>query len=284
VLASQGPEVHPSRSERKHNALAALVDPPHARRTPGPPARLGLEDEEPKAVLDYFLETLGRRNVQFVDVARVDNPGVRSRFRAGCAARIMFHGCRSQENEDKILQNGFQVSHCVSGGRNYGTWFAYNASYSDGGFAHVDSDGVKHLFLNIVSDARVVQESAGSHRVVAQDCAYPVWLVRYRDICPGNCDGDYDYDYESVCTVYYYGDAWKDALEAFGGLSWKTLREAQKATGTLRESRRRAKCQAKRSRLGCMAETRRGRRGQPLKRGGRHKVSSLILQVDECAC
>jgi hypothetical protein len=191
----------------------------------------------------------------------------------------MFHGCRSQENEDKILDHGFQVSQCVSGGANYGTWFAYNASYSDGGYAHVDSDGMKHLFLNIVSDAQVALECADICRVVGQDCAYPVWLVRYLHLCPGNCAAYCYSDYGDECDDYDY--YYVNVCE--GGLPWKTLREAEKVTATLRESRRRGKCQAKCRRLGCIAELRRGRKGQPLKRGGRHKVGSLILQLDEYA-
>merc|ERR1712176_1036120 len=107
--------------------------------------------QEPKVVIDYFLETWGRQNVSVLEVIHLENPRVRSRYLKGGAEQIMFHGCRSEENERRILRNGFQVSSCVSGGPNYGTWFAYNASYSDSGFAFSDTDGIKHLFVCVVS-------------------------------------------------------------------------------------------------------------------------------------
>jgi hypothetical protein len=193
----------------------------------------------------------------------------------------MFHGCRSQDNEAKILANGFQVSQCVSGGANFGTWFAYNAAYSDGGFVHTDCDGVKHLFLSIVSEKDVARDDKICMRVVAQDCAYPAWLLTYRDIydvCPGNCmqycGSDYD-DYDDDYWEVYYEDFYEDDL--CGNLLWKTLREARIATRALRRRpKSRTMCHAKRSCLGCVTpEAQTKRKVQPSKRGGRHKVSVL---------
>merc|ERR1712151_425244 len=93
---------------------------------------------------------------------------------------LMFHGCRSMENEDSISKDGFQVSCCRSGGQNYGSWFAYNASYSDGGYAFTDGSGIKHLFVCAVSRQEVVRNDSVM-RVVGQDCAYPMWIVKYKD-------------------------------------------------------------------------------------------------------
>merc|ERR1719277_2605961 len=76
--------------------------------------------------------------------------------------------------------NGFQVSHCRSGGQNFGTWFAYNATYSDsGGYVFGDEQGLQHIFVCVVSRRYVVKDDM-IMRVVAQDSAYPLWLLRYR--------------------------------------------------------------------------------------------------------
>merc|ERR1712110_545115 len=85
--------------------------------------------DEGKAVVDYFLETLDRENLRVLEVTRLENPRVRSCFRAGSCQRVLFHGCGSQEKEDSIIRIGFQLSHAVS--RPHGTWLAYNASLSD---------------------------------------------------------------------------------------------------------------------------------------------------------
>merc|ERR1712187_698498 len=128
----------------------------------------------------YFRKTLGRSNVRVVEVARLQNPELYSRYLRDTGETLMFHGCRSMENEDSISKNGFQVSCCRSGGQNYGSWFAYNASYSDGGYAFTDGSGIKHLFVCAVSRQNVVRNDSVM-RVVGQDCAYPLWIIKYRD-------------------------------------------------------------------------------------------------------
>jgi hypothetical protein len=231
-------------------------------------------------VADYFFETLGRRNVQVVEVSRIENLRVRSRFRAGGDARVMFHGCRSQSNESQILANGFQVSKCVSGGANFGTWFAYNAGYSDGGFTYVDCHGMKHLVLCIVSEKEVARDDKACMRVVAQDCAYPVWLLKYidlNDVCDGSCM--YQCDRGSYAAYSDYLDDFDDDdydVHEDIDLLWKTFRESRRATRALRQNKRQMHCHAKRTRLGCMlSEAQTRRKVQPSKRGGRHKVSLL---------
>jgi hypothetical protein len=236
---------------------------------------LGGVAQEHKVVIDYFLETLGRRNVRVSEVIRLENPRVRSRYLEGSAERIMFHGCRSQENETRILQNGFQVSSSVSGGPNYGTWFAYNASYSDSGFGFSDTDGIKHLFVCVVSEKHVVLDDKHTMRVVGQNCAYPRWLLRYRDICTGDCavccsDCDYYSDYG-----YDFHDDHSDGCEFY--IDLKALHEAERVTGALREHRHRARREMKDKSLKRVAQPRKGRKGQPLKRGGRRKVSMLEI-------
>merc|ERR1712150_90641 len=86
-------------------------------------------------------------------------------------------------NEDSIKSIGFQVSRCSSGGKNYGTWFAYNAAYSDSGYAFSDQEGVRHLFVCVVCYAEVVRDDAVM-RVVGQGCAYPMWLLKYKRPVP----------------------------------------------------------------------------------------------------
>eukprot|EP00933_Yihiella_yeosuensis_P075437 TRINITY_DN8483_c0_g1_i3.p1 TRINITY_DN8483_c0_g1~~TRINITY_DN8483_c0_g1_i3.p1 ORF type:complete len:702 (+),score=163.70 TRINITY_DN8483_c0_g1_i3:64-2169(+) len=126
----------------------------------------GYSAGEYEAVKDYFTFTLGARNVQIASIQRVNGNGFQ-RFRPGNNCRVMFHGCKVIENEERILKEGFQVSQCISGGRNYGTWFAFNAAYSDSGFAF-NHNGVRHMFLCLVSDAEVMYQTP-IMRVVGQD-------------------------------------------------------------------------------------------------------------------
>lgn len=132
---------------------------------------------EYRAVHSYFCQTLGSRSVHVHSIARVNGDGF-NRFKPGTAVRAMFHGCKTLENEKSILQDGFKIKYCISGGQNYGTWFAFNATYSDGGFAFNDSFGIRHLFICLVSNAHVVLENE-TMRVVGQDCAYPCWIIKY---------------------------------------------------------------------------------------------------------
>lgn len=135
------------------------------------------ETAEYRAVHSYFCQTLGARSIDVHSITRVNGDGF-GRFKPGTAVRAMFHGCKTLENEKSILQDGFRVTYCVSGGKNYGTWFAFNAAYSDGGFAFNDSCGIRHLFICLVSNAAVVLENQ-TMRVVGQDCAYPCWIIKY---------------------------------------------------------------------------------------------------------
>lgn len=139
------------------------------------------------AVTEYFLQTLSQ-DAKVTELLRVQNESVFRRFAApgpggdpmGQAEHtLMFHGCRSHANEESILREGFQVSRCTSGGSNYGTWCAYNAQYSNGGFVREDATGMRHIFVCVASRRYVVVDNA-TMRVVGQDCVYPLWLLRYR--------------------------------------------------------------------------------------------------------
>eukprot|EP01059_Diplonema_ambulator_P007223 TRINITY_DN16715_c0_g1_i4.p1 TRINITY_DN16715_c0_g1~~TRINITY_DN16715_c0_g1_i4.p1 ORF type:complete len:358 (+),score=98.04 TRINITY_DN16715_c0_g1_i4:125-1075(+) len=115
-------------------------------------------------------------------IERVQNRMAYARYKQATAnspETLMFHGCRTPQNESSIIDNGFQVSKCVSGGKNFGTWFAYNASYSDAGFAYVDGSKFTHLFICAVAQADVKMENDCA-RVVGQDNAYPLYLVVYK--------------------------------------------------------------------------------------------------------
>lgn len=136
--------------------------------------------DEFNAVTTYFRGTLGWLP-DIVALHRVQNRKVYSRFKGRREAdlTLMFHGCRQESNESSIIENGFQISQCRSGGANYGIWCAYISSYSDGGFVFQDSSGIKHLFICIVSKKSVKMDNP-TMRVVGQDCAYPLWRVTYR--------------------------------------------------------------------------------------------------------
>lgn len=146
-------------------------------------AVVGKESAEYRAVTEYFMATCSRHDGQeIVGVERVQNAEVFRRFAEDDEdLTVMFHGCKTCLNEDSIVAQGFQVAHCRSGGSNFGTWFAYNASYSDSGFIYSEAGkgSVCHIFVCLVSRRYVVKDDA-TMRVVAQDCAYPMWILRYR--------------------------------------------------------------------------------------------------------
>lgn len=133
-----------------------------------------------KNVKGHLLATLNAGgDVRVEKVTRVQNPAVYRAFRRDGGESIMFHGCKSQENEASIVKNGFRVDQCRSGGNNYGTWFAYISSYSDGGFAFDDVNGWRHLFVCLVSRHGLKRDDQRM-RVVGQGGAYPQWIISYR--------------------------------------------------------------------------------------------------------
>ena len=77
----------------------------------------------------------------------------------------MFHGCKMEANESAIVQQGFRVELCKSGGSGFGTWFAYNAQYSDNGYAIVDAACWKHLFVCLVSKHDVKRDDNSTMRL-----------------------------------------------------------------------------------------------------------------------
>ena len=132
-------------------------------------------------VTGHLLESLGKNGapVQFHKVQRVMNPHTWRQFVHSGDITLMFHGCKTLANETSIVQNGFRIDHCKSGGSNFGTWFAYVSSYSDGSFAFNDSQGWRHLFVCCVSK-RQGKKDDNIMRVVGQGCAYPMWIVTYK--------------------------------------------------------------------------------------------------------
>merc|ERR1712217_767112 len=106
-----------------------------------------------------------------------------------------------------------------------GAWFAADAAYSDGSFAIRERNGVKHLFLCLVSDANVVLEYDDYIRVVGQDCAYPVWLIKYIDchstffggegLCPEDAAENLCYHFDALggYAFYFYRGMWQEDFE-----------------------------------------------------------------------
>jgi len=137
------------------------------------------ESEEYRAVTDYFTKTLPSGSiVKFGGLAKLPKPRW---FLTDGGETVMFHGCKSAANEMSILREGFQVSRCRSHGTGFGTWLAYNASYSNSGYVFQDASGWKHIFVCIASHYYTVLDNM-SMRVVGQGCAYPQWLLTYQ-IC-----------------------------------------------------------------------------------------------------
>mmetsp|Transcript_84224 Transcript_84224/g.192056 ORF Transcript_84224/g.192056 Transcript_84224/m.192056 type:complete len:447 (+) Transcript_84224:1-1341(+) len=142
--------------------------------------------QEFQAVSGHLMQTLGWTRLSIVDIHRVQNDHVWRRCCRNVSQDpyIMFHGCRSKQNEHNIIEEGFRVDKCVSGGANYGTWLASNAAYSEAGFTFTDPSGFRHIFVCLVSRRTppVMQQGSdmGGHiRVMGQDLVYPMWVVRY---------------------------------------------------------------------------------------------------------
>lgn len=136
--------------------------------------------EEYDVVTDYFLATLHMQHVRVTGLSRLQNRSVYEACQ-DCNgfgnATVMFHGCRTQANEANIVREGFQVSRCSSGGKDFGTWFAYGAAYSNSGYVYANGSE-RHIFICMVSDRYVALDNA-TMRVVGQGCAYPQWLLTY---------------------------------------------------------------------------------------------------------
>jgi len=132
--------------------------------------------EEFALVKTHFMASLGASGVS---IHSIESVSPTCKLASSGAFRLMFHGCKCIQNEVAILKNGFQVSKCISGGHRYGTWFAFNAAYSDAGFAFNDTEGWRHMFVCVVSNAGIVMENQ-TMRVVGQGYAYPRWIVKYR--------------------------------------------------------------------------------------------------------
>lgn len=143
--------------------------------------RLHERDPEHQAVAEYFASTLlACTPVRVRSVTRLHNAEVYRRYSRTVASgeTLMFHGCKTARNEEGIIRRGFDVSCCKSGGARYGTWLAYSATYSNAGYVRVDTSGLRHIFVCVVSYHQVVRDDA-TMRVVGQDCAYPIWLLKY---------------------------------------------------------------------------------------------------------
>lgn len=133
---------------------------------------------EYEAVTGYFLRTVNR-TCEIIDCIRLQNPNVHKQYDRQGGETIMFHGCGSGANEASIIDNGFQVTRCVSGGPGFGTWFAYDAAYSDAGYVFSDQSGLRHIFVCAVSYKHTVMDNV-TMRVVGHGCAYPLWLLTYK--------------------------------------------------------------------------------------------------------
>jgi hypothetical protein len=141
--------------------------------------KIAAHSTEYDAVVDHFLRTVCVPGISIVELRRVQNLPVYARYRSIGNETVMFHGCQTQANEDSIIRDGFQVSCCRSGGQGFGTWLAYGAAYSNGGFAFDDADGARHIFVCMASYNHTVMDNC-TMRVVGQDCAYPLWLLKYK--------------------------------------------------------------------------------------------------------
>jgi len=164
------------------------IQPPkklRSRKVVSPPTELNENDFAKTPHGQRFLHTFGQ-SVRILGASPMKNkknaePAEKNKKNVDCdddvKGTIMFHGCRRRENEQAIIQHGFQVSKCVSGGPNYGTWFAYNSSYSRL-YSCPCSHGrsALHMFVCEVEEENAVWNT-DVFRVVRQDKGFPRYIV-----------------------------------------------------------------------------------------------------------
>lgn len=163
------------------NAMLRVADRPASSAEAEFGTHLHKVDPEHRAVAEYFASTLPAcPPVRVRSVTRLHNAEVYRRYSCTAASgeTLMFHGCKNAGNEESIIRKGFDVSCCRSGGAGYGTWLANSANYSNNGYVRIDSSGVRDIFVCVVSYHHVVRNDA-TMRVVGQDCAYPLWMLKY---------------------------------------------------------------------------------------------------------
>mmetsp|Transcript_34067 Transcript_34067/g.77695 ORF Transcript_34067/g.77695 Transcript_34067/m.77695 type:complete len:421 (-) Transcript_34067:264-1526(-) len=171
----------PGKHRRKQNL--GRPAPPETRMMSAVEHLVHEKSDEYRAVTDYFVKTLSSNSeVEIAGLTRIQNSHVYSRFLEGGGNTVMFHGCKTSANEASILEKGFMVSCCRARGNGFGTWLAYNASYSNGGYVFRDKAGWSHIFVCVASHHHTVLDDM-TMRVVGQDCAYPQWLLTYRVNC-----------------------------------------------------------------------------------------------------
>lgn len=120
------------------------------------------KSREFRIATNYFEKTLNYHgSVRFESLTRIRNDEVYAKCapNAGSCETVMFHGCKTAMNEAIIIRDGFQVSKCRSGGENYGTWFVYNADYSNDGYVATDGCGVRRIFVCRVSCSQIKMHS-----------------------------------------------------------------------------------------------------------------------------
>ena len=172
ALAWDGPPVDGNGLPCSWTAASGLVDVERA-------------SAEHMLVASHLAASLDRQS-QVQRVQRVQNAVAFRGYHRSGEQTLMFHGCKTQANEDAIVREGFRADLCKSGGRGYGTWFAYASSYSDRSFALplAERTGYKRLFVCLVSKHAVKRDDAPSvtprMRVVGPGGAYPQWVVTYR--------------------------------------------------------------------------------------------------------
>ena len=139
------------------------------------------DSAEYNSVVQPFLATLHAASPPPIRrLERIQNPEVYAKFVASHTGSEgwFYHGCRQgMDAEISIIRGGFNVNRCVSGGANFGTWFAYNSQYSCGGYAFTDETRGMHLFVCRVATENPAMHTPGTMIVVRQDMAYPSYLV-----------------------------------------------------------------------------------------------------------
>lgn len=162
--------------------------------------------EEHKLISDKFLKTVGFSTITIHSIERVINPALAALYMIeqkkvalnnndDFNEQLMFHGSKNWKN---IFEKGFDYRFANDGRFGRGNYFAFNASYSHGGYVGQDDQGNTVMIVAHVLVGKSVETPPNSLLTVVPNggdsvvepnvmCivyndnrAYPSYLIRYK--------------------------------------------------------------------------------------------------------
>ena len=95
-----------------------------------------------------FIKTLAE-SYQIVKIEQINNQKLKNQYKGKQIGNIklLWHGTKTKENKDNIIQNGFDISKANKGLHGWGLYFAKNSSYSVNYSSPEGETGLMGFFL-----------------------------------------------------------------------------------------------------------------------------------------